>query len=143
MRLLVLALAVSTMGCAAVFKGGHQDVRVVSYPEGATVRQSGKFVGDAPVSVSVDRDRGQTFEVTKPGYEKQYVALRKKADTPWFFWDIATCVVPVTLCIPVLVDAISGAWYSYDDEYPVKLEPVAPPPKASSPAELAPPPASL
>jgi hypothetical protein len=33
-----------------------------------------------------------------------------------------TCVIPVLLCIPVLVDALSGAWMTLDDEYRVKLD---------------------
>lgn len=51
--------------------------------------------------------------------------LDRSADVPWFFWDTATCVVPVLLCIPVLTDAISGAWWNYDDAYAVHLHPEA------------------
>ena len=140
MRRLVLAVCLvsSTTGCAAVFKGGHQDVRFSGAPQGATVRVVGKYVGDLPTSASLDRDKPPNIQITSSGFQKQGVYLQKKADTPWFFWDIATCVVPVTLCIPVLVDAISGAWYSYDDDVRVKLEPETLPPAALKPSPGAP-----
>lgn len=127
---LVLAVVACTLGtgCAAVFKGSKQTVRIDAVPEGSDVRADGRYLGAAPVDAEIDRDRSQNVRVTKDGFVEQHVQLRKKADTPWFFWDIATCVVPITLCIPVLVDAISGAWYSYDDVYRVKLDPALVPP---------------
>jgi hypothetical protein len=126
-------------GCAAVFKGSKQDVRFVADPERSDVRVDGRYVGATPVTGHFDRDRGHNVAISKPGYKPASVQLRKQSDTPWFFWDIATCVIPVTLCIPVVVDAISGAWYSFDEEYAVKLDPEAP---SAAPA-LASPPAAL
>lgn len=118
-----LAMLLGTTGCAAVFKGSKQEVRFSADPQGSDVRADGRYLGPTPTVARIDRDRPQNVSVSKQGYKPQQVQLRKQADTPWFFWDIATCVVPVTLCIPVLVDAISGAWYSFDDEYAVKLDP--------------------
>lgn len=129
-------LLLSTTGCAAVFKGSKQDVHFTADPERSDVRVDGRYAGATPTTASLDRDRPQNVTVSKEGYTPQQVQVRKKADTAWFFWDIATCVVPVTLCIPVLVDAISGAWYSFDGEYAVKLDKAspAPQPKAAEPS---------
>jgi hypothetical protein len=147
---LAVVSLLSLTGCAAVFKGGKQEVIFHGAPEGADVKVDGAYAGALPeATAKVDRDRPPNILITSPGFKEQYVHLQKKPDTPWWFWDIATCVVPVTLCIPALVDAISGAWYSYEDRYAVKLEPLPitavaaptpprrPPPPAAS--EAAPP----
>lgn len=135
----VLALGTST-GCAAVFKGGKQDVTFEGIPQGSDVKIDGAFAGATPTTAEIDRDRPPNIVVSKPGYKEQYVRLVKKADTPWFFWDIATCVIPITLCIPVLVDGISGAWYSYEDVYRVKLDPLAGAPVVLTPSQPSAPP---
>ncbi len=122
--LVVASLAMLSSGCAAIFKGSKQTVRFEAIPGESDVRSDGRFLGETPTEAKIDRDRPPNVAVSKDGFKEQHVQLQKKADTPWFFWDIATCVIPVTLCIPVLVDAISGAWYSYDDVYVVKLDPL-------------------
>lgn len=125
MRTVVLLVALESVGCAAIFKGGKQDVVFHGAPEGADVKVDGAYAGSLPeATAKIDRDRPPNIVITAQGFKEQYVHLQKKPDTPWWFWDIATCVVPVTLCIPALVDAISGAWYSYEDRYAVKLEPL-------------------
>jgi hypothetical protein len=125
MRVVVFVGLLSLTGCAAVFKGGKQEVVFHGAPAGADVKVDGAYAGSLPeAAAKVDRDRPPNIVITAQGFKEQYVHLQKKPDTPWWFWDIATCVVPVTLCIPALVDAISGAWYSYEDRYAVKLEPL-------------------
>jgi hypothetical protein len=140
MRHMLAAVSLLALsGCAAVFKGGKQDVVFHGAPEGADVKVDGAYAGSLPeATAKVDRDRPPNIVITAAGFKEQYVHLQKKPDTPWWFWDIATCVVPVTLCIPALVDAISGAWYSYEDRYAVKLEPL---PISAPSARAAPPPA--
>lgn len=124
-RALAVVSLLSLTGCAAIFKGGKQDVVFYGAPAGADVKVDGAYAGSLPeATAKVDRDRPPNIVITAQGFKEQYVHLQKKPDTPWWFWDIATCVVPVTLCIPALVDAISGAWYSYEDRYAVKLEPL-------------------
>lgn len=133
MRLALAVGLLSLTGCAAIFKGGKQEVVFHGAPEGADVKVDGAYAGSLPeATAKVDRDRPPNIVVTAQGFKEQYIHLQKKPDTPWWFWDIATCVVPVTLCIPALVDAISGAWYSYEDRYAVKLEPL--PAQARPPA---------
>jgi hypothetical protein len=146
MRVALLLGLLSLTGCAAVFKGGKQDVIFHGAPAGADVKVDGAYAGSLPeATAKVDRDRPPNIVISAQGYKEQYVHLQKKPDTPWWFWDIATCVVPVTLCIPALVDAISGAWYSYEDRYAVKLEPLpmAPRPAATQRPEPWTPPAPI
>lgn len=150
MRSTMAMLMLTTLGlggCAAVFKGSKQDVKFVAVPEGSDVRVDGQYKGETPTTAAIDRNTANNIQVSKDGFAPQYVRVQRHADTAWWFWDIATCAVPITLCIPVLVDALSGAWFSYDDELRVKLDPLpmttrpapqpvipaAPPPGAAAP----------
>jgi hypothetical protein len=145
-RGLLFAVAMGSTGCAFMFKGSKQEVNFVAVPEGSDVRANNRYLGATPTKAELDRDRTHNIKVSKEGFVEQQVQVRQRRDTPWFFWDIATCVIPVTLCIPVLADALSGAWYSLDDDVHVKLDvaplPPAPVPAAPAPAPAAPAPVS-
>jgi hypothetical protein len=41
----------------------------------------------------MSRGHNSTIIVTKEGYQEGDVVLSRRADTPWFFWDIATCII--------------------------------------------------
>lgn len=140
--LVTLAAVTPLTGCAAIFKGSKQDVRFVAVPEGSDVRIDSQYAGETPTTARVDRNSSQNIVVSKDGYEKQYVKVQRHPDVAWWIWDIATCAVPVLLCIPLGVDALSGAWFSLDDEVRVKLDELpAPvqPPRAAPPAPAPPP----
>jgi hypothetical protein len=127
----------------APFKGSTADVQFDAIPGGADVRVDGQYLGATPTQGELSRNQSQTVVVSKEGYVDQYVQVKRHPDTPWWFWDIGTCVIPVTLCIPLLVDAISGGWMSLDDNIRVKLDPkpgTPPAPGPSAAAVLAPPP---
>jgi hypothetical protein len=129
-------------GCAAVFKGSKQEVRFVAVPEGSDVRIDSQYAGETPTTAKVDRNTSQNIVVSKDGFANQYVKVQRHPDVPWWIWDIATCSVPILLCIPLAVDALSGAWFSLDEEVRVKLDPLPmaakppPPPASAPPAEL-------
>lgn len=133
-RIVLGLLLAANSGCAAIFKGGHQDIDVVAIPDGSDVRLNGQFMGETPTKAKVDRNNAGNLVVSKDGYKEQYVTLQRHADTPWWIWDIATCVVPVMLCIPLGVDALSGAWFSYEEELRVKLDVLPMSPKSTSTA---------
>lgn len=136
-RILAVAMcALSTTGCAFLFKGTKQDVEFTSVPGESDVRVENRYMGATPTTVPINRNAPPNVVVSKDGYKEQYVRIDKHPDVAWWFWDIATCVVPVTLCIPVLFDALSGAWMSVDDKVRVKLDtlPMATPaPRAAPP----------
>jgi len=122
----ISAIASST-GCAAVFGGSTQPVRFDSLPAGADISfATGQYVGQTPTSVTVSRSGMDTMVIKKEGYEDAHVFLDHKPLVGWFLWDLATCAIPVTLCIPLVVDAVTGAWFSLDDQYTVKLSPTKP-----------------
>lgn len=121
----VCLLALGASGCATVFKGSKQDVLFRSEPSGVDVRQDGRQLGTTPGVIPIDRGRSSTtVSVSKAGYEPGRVIVRTKPDVGWWVWDVGSCVIPIALCIPLLVDAISGAWMTVDqDEYVITLDP--------------------
>lgn len=134
----IAALALSLTGCAAVFKGSTQEVHFASVPGEADVRVDAQYVGATPTKAEINRNSSQNIVISKDGYTTQYVKVKRSPDAPWWVWDIATCAIPIMLCIPVLVDAITGAWFSLDDDVRVKLDADKAIPKPS-PAVPAPP----
>lgn len=57
MRIVIIAAAVATSGCATAFNGFSQRVEVVSDPPGAEVAVNGEPAGSTPVTVNVGRSR--------------------------------------------------------------------------------------
>lgn len=138
---LIATLLLTSTGCAYMFNGGHQEVTIETNPSDADIRNNGKFLGTGGATTSLDRSGTNNLVVSAAGYDDGYVYLQKKMNAAWMFWDIGTCIIPITLCIPVLVDAISGAWNGYEDHSAVKLKPsVAAPIPAPQPANPSPPP---
>jgi hypothetical protein len=121
-----LCLSLATSGCAFLFNGGKQDVNITAYPGNADIRNNNAFLGQGSVTASLDRSSSPNIVATANGYEDSHIFLKNKLNAAWAFWDIGTCVFPITLCIPVLVDAISGSWNGYDDHYAIKMEPTKP-----------------
>jgi len=137
--MLVPPLVASTTGCAALFNGTRESVHIESLPSGADLTVGGTSRGTTPNDVMLSRAKDQTVIATKDGYQEGHATLTRSGLVGWFVWDIGTCVIPVTLCIPVVVDAISNAWFSYDDDaFTIRLKPNPPGPQAP-PATIAPP----
>jgi hypothetical protein len=131
---IVVMLGIGSQGCAAVFKGRDQSVQFVSSPSGATVESNGRYLGDTPTSARMDRLGGLAIKMSRTNYVTSYGTLRRRPDAGWFVVDIATCVIPVLLCVPLLVDALSGSLMDLDEAYRVKLEPLPTAPAVSTEA---------
>jgi hypothetical protein len=133
---LAIALALSaTCGCAAVFRDSAVRVNVDSDPPGAEIRHDDEVVGTTPAALDVDRSETTDLVITKPGYGEHRGVVKKHLNAGWVIADVATCVIPVALCIPLLVDAVSGAWMDVDERYRARLRA----PAGSAPALAAPP----
>ena len=131
----LVACVASQSGCATVFKGTKQEVHIASEPTGVDVRSNGLPLGSAPTSTEIPRGRPIGLSFSKEGYKTQHVQLAQHPDAGWWVWDIGSCIIPVAACIPLLVDAVSGAWYDFDDDVRVRLEPGQdPPPTSETPA---------
>jgi hypothetical protein len=116
-------LALSSMGCAAMFRGSKAPVRVESDPPGARVAAK-EGAGPTPVELPVARSGITELHVTMPGFEENHGLVRKRVNGWWLTADLATCIVPVLLCVPLFADAISGAWFDVDPKYKAHLVPL-------------------
>ncbi|HVH48052.1 MAG TPA: PEGA domain-containing protein [Labilithrix sp.] len=120
----VLVLSMSLFGCAAVFRGSKDTVVVESSPAGAEARKGEHKLGVTPMAFDADRKGVTQLTLTKSGYEEHHGIVNKKMNGAWLTLDIVTC--PVTICIPLIVDAVTGAWYDVDDKYVASMTPSTP-----------------
>jgi hypothetical protein len=127
MRTAVLAVASLSLfglaGCAAVFRDSKATVHVESTPSGADAKRGDVKIGNTPGDFEVDRAKSTQLTIVKQGYEDAPVPVKKNINPAWLVLDIATCVFPVALCIPLLVDAVTGAWNDVDGHYTATLKP--------------------
>lgn len=117
-----LSAALGSSGCAAVFRDGKVPVRVESDPPGAGVTAK-EGTGTAPLVLPIPRSGITEMHVTMAGYDEHHALVRKHVNGWWLTADLATCIVPVLLCVPLIVDAISGAWNDVDPKYRARLVP--------------------
>jgi hypothetical protein len=118
-----LGIALGPLGCAAAFRDGKMPVRVESDPPGASVTTK-EATGATPFELAVPRSGITEMHVTMPGFDEHHALVRKHVNGWWLTADLATCIVPVLLCVPLLVDAISGAWNDIEPRYRARLVPL-------------------
>lgn len=131
----VVLFSLSLFGCAAAFRGSQHTIHVDSTPSGAEVKKGETPVGVTPTGFKVERKRSTELTLSKPGYETYKGIPKRHINAAWITLDVATCVFPVALCIPLLVDALTGAWYDVGDYHasmkPATTTPVAAPSASS------------
>lgn len=119
----VILLSLSLFGCAAVFRGTKDTVSIESNPPGAEAKNGPRKLGNTPAQVEVERNGTTQVTLTKNGYEDHVGLVKKSINPAWVTLDIATCVIPVCACIPLIIDAITGAWYDVDERYTATMKP--------------------
>lgn len=149
----VVVLSLSLFGCATAFRSTRETIHVESTPNGAELKANGRSVGQTPTDLKVERKRSTELTLEKPGYETYHGIPKRNINAAWLTLDIATCVVPVAFCIPLILDAVTGAWYDVNN-YHASMKPgtstpaqptgsavvVTPPPAATPSASSGPPP---
>lgn len=142
---MVVALASASGGCAAVFRESRPTMHVESDPSGALAMVDGATPAATatPFDVQVPRAGISEVRVKQDGFEEHHGSVRKHVNRGWLAADLSTCILPVLLCVPLLVDAISGAWIDVEPTYRARLAPLEPIPRQPSAptAGLPPPPA--
>lgn len=118
----VLVFSLSLFGCAAVFRGTKDSVVIESNPTGAEASKGDRKLGATPTAFEADRSGVTQLTLRKTGYEEHHGTVRKHMNGAWVTLDICTCLF--TACIPLLVDAVTGAWYDVDHKYVASLTPV-------------------
>ena len=106
----VVMIGILTAGCANVIHGSRQDIRVISIPSGAVVRENFKNQATtAPGVLTLDRKKTSyvlTFE--KEGYKPVEVSLRRTTDG-WLWGNILLGLYGVLF--GMAIDFSSGAAY--------------------------------
>lgn len=111
MKVRVIALVVASAllaSCATLIKGNMEQVRFRSEPGGAIVFVNGQEVGATPVSLKLESRKQYVIEFVKPGYQKKVYNIGNHIGAGWIVLDVVLGVVPV------VVDAVTGSWYSLD-----------------------------
>lgn len=94
--------------CATIFKGEYRDVRFHSEPDNTQVFINGEFHGRTPLKLELRPDESYTIEFRKEGYKTEVRRIKNKIGLGWIVLDVITGVWPV------LIDALTGAWYEFD-----------------------------
>jgi len=103
-----------SVGCAAIFRGTSQTVRVITTPEGKSVYYQGMKINDGDmITVQKHFDHPQ-FNVGQP--DRPIMASMNYDPDPWLIGD---CVLLFFFIIPGVValgvDFGTGAWRNLDD----------------------------
>jgi hypothetical protein len=106
----VAALAIAAMlgGCATIFAGGPDTIPINTNPAGAYVYVNGQVVGQTPMTLVLDRDRGNAdIRIYYPGFEPVQM-FRYKSLNGWF-------LVNLLVWPGFIVDLIASNWQRFDD----------------------------
>jgi CRISPR/Cas system-associated exonuclease Cas4 (RecB family) len=106
-KFLVLGLVFLLAGCATLFKGTSEEVSFGSNPVGAEIYIDGKLMGKTPAAFQLITKKVYVIEF-KLGDKTKTVNLNNKVGAGWIILDVLAGLVPV------IIDAATGAWYSFD-----------------------------
>ncbi len=103
---LLFSLCLLVSGCATLFKGTYQEVSFNSDPQRADVFVDGKRMGQTPMALNLQTKKDYTIEFRAMGFEPQTYVITNKIGAGWIILDAFTGP------IGIIVDAVTGAWYS-------------------------------
>lgn len=112
MKVKVLALVMACLylsSCATLFKDCSEEVNFGSNPSGAEIWVDGKFMGNTPQNFKLISKKTYVIEF-KYGGQSKTVNLNNHVGAGWIVLDVLGGL------IPVIIDAISGEWYSFDQK---------------------------
>jgi len=108
---LVLSMVAGALGgCASILKGTSQDVFLVSEPSKAEIYIDGQLRGTTPLELELETDKMYVVEYRMDGYTTQTFNISNSIGAGWIILDVVCGLVPV------VVDAVTGAWYSLDED---------------------------
>lgn len=107
---LLIFVIIQFTGCATLFKGTSNNVDFSSQPPGADVYVNGTLRGKTPVELKLVSKETYTIEFRKEGYHPVTRTITNKVGAGWIVLDVITGLVPV------LIDAVTGAWYELDQK---------------------------
>lgn len=107
--LTVICLSLYFTGCATLFKGTSEEINFGSNPVGAEVWVDGNMMGHTPVNFKLVTKKTYTIELRYQGQSKT-ITLNNHVGAGWIILDVLAGL------IPVIIDAATGAWYSFDQK---------------------------
>ena len=106
---LVGCASVLLVGCASVMSGPSQDIMINSDVEATEVYIEEDYVGTTPISVTLNRQSGQTLYFRKAGYRAAKLPLKTNIN-PDFYWNLPFTVAGTT---GMSTDYGTGAMYRF------------------------------
>ena len=101
---LLLALALFSTGCAAIFGTKQKAFDLQSNPSGADVYLDGARLGTTPLKSQLSNQKEHTFVFRKAGYKEVSCTLARGTGGGWVVLDILAGLVPV------IIDAATNSW---------------------------------
>ena len=121
LRLLLLAVAVASSGCATLFVREVKTITINSDPSGAQVKdKSGKLFGATPYTFAPSKEDSYSFIIGKSGFEESRLDIKPVVNDGVLLADA------LLLCIPCIVDLPSKKYLEFPkSNYNVTLLPAA------------------
>lgn len=123
-NLIVVGACMYITGCGTIMEGSQQDVKIDSYPSGASIFKVTKDkegvinraqIGITPATVSISR-KDAVISLEKEGYQNAEVPLKSSMNN-WMWGNIL-----LTSPLSTSIDTSTGASREYDPgEYTVEL----------------------
>jgi hypothetical protein len=104
----IVLLAASS--CATLFKGTTEDVMFSSNPDPAEVWVNGAKLGLTPCTLNLETKKTYSVEFRKEGFATEIRTITNHVGAGWIILDVLGGLVPV------IVDAATGAWYSFNQK---------------------------
>lgn len=115
-----LSLAGTLSGCATMFCGSSEDVKIESFPSGASVFVNGKKVGKTPLEVEMNRDSHPLIVLKKEGYADTRVQIKDEWNGTTMLNALFFPGIPFGFPITGwIIDTRSGATREYTEDHVV------------------------
>jgi len=125
-RAAVLALLLATLsGCATIFRGNKQTIKMVTDPPGAHVMLDGKPY-TTPLTVALKRNKPHVVTITKEGYQGLRFNLMANWDAGGVGAVVADIVIPGGSVL-FGIDTFVGADRKFNELATIKLRPAQQP----------------
>jgi hypothetical protein len=108
-------------GCATVFRGSNQKIKMVTDPPGATLNVDGKPY-TTPTTVVLKRNKPHVVTITKDGYEGLTFKLRAGWDAGGAGAVVADIVIPGG-SVMFAIDTLVGADRQFNEMATIKMTP--------------------
>ena len=109
------------ISCATMHNGTTQEMHFDSNPQGASVSGDKGKIGTTPFIKNIKRNSSGIFIFEKPGYQSDYIKVKKKVNKSSYANFALLPLWPVAH----FIDGVSGGTYGFvDDEVTLNLEPI-------------------